>query len=272
MAGILANSLSVTMLSGDTLPDNTVSGYVTEEQVVLGASPAPVGATYLWSMAGPPGTTIRDAFDQPDIATPTFTPNAPGWYTITCTVNSTTTYVLLASVTATAAITTAEAIRVPPKTDASIITPPSGSVLFYSAASNSWRVKDSTGLAHDLDSPNAFQVTATGAGGVVVSIPLADNSSLQTRITVTGLCTLGTDAGSSMSFAPSLAAKRLTGAATVALVGTASIATWRDPAFSALTVTVAANAATGRVDVTLPGVAGDTIQYGGTITQARYPL
>ena len=106
----------------------------------------------------------------------------------------------------------------------------------------------------------------------MVSVPLADNSSLQTRITVAGLCTVGTDAGSSMSFAPSFAAKRLVGVGSVALVGSPSIATWRDTPFALLTVTVAANTATGCIDVTLPGVAGDTIQYGGTITQARYPL
>jgi len=131
MAGILASSITTTMVSGDTAADNTFDGYITAEAITL--STTPTGATYLWGLAKPTASTARGALSQTDQASVTFTPDAGGYYVITCTVNSTTTYVLRVSVTQVAITTNIETIRYPPKAGAAVAAPPSGRALFFSS-------------------------------------------------------------------------------------------------------------------------------------------
>lgn len=127
MAGILANSASVTMSAGS--PDAVVAGFVSGERIVL--TTTPTGATYQWAMARPSGAA-KAALDDDTAAGPTFVPDVAGYYTLTVLVDSVTTYVLRVSVTATAMGTTSEALRFQPKTDASIAAPALGMAMFWS--------------------------------------------------------------------------------------------------------------------------------------------
>src|SRR3990167_2773526 len=92
MAGILASSASETMTSGDTAADNTHTGYLVAEQVTLATYPT--GASYSWGLAKPSGATVRSDLSATTGAGPVFTPDVAGYWTITCTVASTTAYVL----------------------------------------------------------------------------------------------------------------------------------------------------------------------------------
>jgi hypothetical protein len=123
--------------------------------------------------------------------------------------------------------------------------------------------------------PQKFTVTGIGAGGVTYSIPLADNSAERWILSITGLCTAstGADLGLVWCCTISMCAKRQVGIATIAVVPTTSISYWRDAgAWSALAATVTPNAGTGAIDIALPGVAGDTMVFGGSITRTRTPL
>lgn len=160
MAGILANSLSQTMV-GAGAPDASQAGYITGEQIVLTTNPAAAGATYAWVLAKPSGGTISSALSDATLAAPVFTPDVAGFWVVTVLYNGTTAYVLRLSVTATAAITVAEAIRVPPKAEAAIAVPPVGEVVFFSASALRWRVKDSLGVVRDWAGPGTVTYGAT---------------------------------------------------------------------------------------------------------------
>lgn len=149
MAGILANSASATMLSGDTSADNARSGYITSERVVL--TTTPTGTDYVWAIAAPNSSSIaRSALSAETGSSVTFTPDVAGYFTVTCTVDSTTTYVLRLSVTATAVSQLVECIRFSPKTNASIPTPAAGVIVFFSSDSGVLSKKDTTGTVTAL--------------------------------------------------------------------------------------------------------------------------
>lgn len=144
MAGILANSASATMLSGDTSADNARSGYITSERIVLTTNPT--GTDYVWASSAPSNSSLaRSALSAETGASVTFTPDVAGFYTITCTVDSVTSYVLRISVTATAVSQLVECIRFSPKTNASIPTPAAGVVVFFSSDDEVLSQKDSNG-------------------------------------------------------------------------------------------------------------------------------
>jgi hypothetical protein len=128
MAGILANTVSVTMTSGTV--DGVQSGYITNEQVTLSADPS--GSSYAWGAAKPGGSTSRAALSSSASATPVFTPDVAGTYTITCDVDGTV-YVLRITVTAVAITSVANAHRMSPVTDNSVPTPAKGQTLFASS-------------------------------------------------------------------------------------------------------------------------------------------
>ena len=125
MAGILCNSVSKTMLSGDTAADKVVTEYVSHERISL--SVFPTGTTYQWSMAAPTDSaTARSRLSDDTGATPTFIPDVAGIYLIACIVDGVTTYVIRVTVTSTAIAHLAEAIRLTPKADTAIPAPAAG--------------------------------------------------------------------------------------------------------------------------------------------------
>ena len=149
MAGIIANSASVTIGAGSTSADNTQAGYLNQEQVTC--STTPTGSAYVWSLAKPSGATSKSDLSSTTAASVTFTPDVAGYYVITCVVDSTTTYILRISVTDTVASTAREAIRLQPKTDAQIATPSSGVALYYSSDQGALCIKDAAGDVSTVD-------------------------------------------------------------------------------------------------------------------------
>lgn len=190
MAGILANSASVTMTAGDTLTDNTRAGYVVNEQVTL--STTPTGTTYVWSMAKPSGATSRSDLSDTSSASVTFVPDYAGTWTITCIVDGATTYVLRITATAVAITSVANAHRFSPVTNNSIPSPATGLTLFCSSdASNQLRVKNTSGAVLSLDAVSSRVGTFAMTGG---SATVA-NTSVSASTVVVANCTSANNQG-----------------------------------------------------------------------------
>lgn len=190
MAGILANSASVTMTAGDTAADNTRAGYVVNEQITL--SVTPTGTTYAWGMAKPGGATSRSDLSDTTSASIVFVPDYAGTWTITCLVDSTTTYVLRVTATAVAITSVANAHRFSPTTNASIPAPATGLTLYCSSdASNKLRIKNPSGSVLALDAVSARTGTFTLTGGTST---IADTSVASTTA-VAASCTTASNQG-----------------------------------------------------------------------------
>lgn len=141
MAGILANSSSVTMSSGTV--DNTKAGYVVGEQVVL--TTTPVGSSYAWAQSIPSGSApARSVLSDAAVAAPSFIPDVAGVYTLVCTVDGTT-YILRISVTLPASASIAQAVRFSPVPDASVAAPALGRTMYFSSDANAMVTKDPSG-------------------------------------------------------------------------------------------------------------------------------
>lgn len=131
MAGILASSISKTMVSGDTSPNDVESGYVTAEQITLATTPT--GTSYSWGQSVPAGSVAAlSSLDSTTDAAPRFTPDVAGEYVITCVVDGSTTYVIRLSVVAVAVQAALGGLRFLPRTDASVTAPSTGATLYFS--------------------------------------------------------------------------------------------------------------------------------------------
>jgi hypothetical protein len=128
------------MLAAATSADNSVSGRVTGEMCTLTVSPSADDLT--WTIGQPSSSSrARSALSAETGASVSFTPDSAGVYLITCTADGTD-YVLRISVTSTAISHLVEAIRLSPKTDASIPAPSAGMMLYYSSDQDALCVKD----------------------------------------------------------------------------------------------------------------------------------
>lgn len=140
MAGILCNSASKTMVSGDTSAEDVETGYLAGERITLATSPS--GTNYVWGLSVPTTSAVRRSqLSSSTAAAPTFTPDVAGMYVVTCVVDGSTTYVCRLDVTSAAVPTTYDAIRLPPKTDASIQAPAAGAILYYSSDQDAFCIK-----------------------------------------------------------------------------------------------------------------------------------
>jgi parallel beta-helix repeat protein len=158
--------------------DNSQAGFVQAEQVTLTTTPAPAGATYVWGLASPTSSAPARAFlSSTTAASPTLVPDVAGDYSITCVVNSTTTYVLRITVAAVVIADAAQsAIRMPPVLNATIPTPSASETLFHSSDSSRMAVKDSAAAVNLL----AYQsdVTKVTTYDAVVAASGADYTSV----------------------------------------------------------------------------------------------
>lgn len=190
MAGILANSASETMVSGDTSVDNTRAGYVVGEQITL--SVTPTGSTYVWGLSRPEGATSRsDLSDKTDVS-PVFVPDFPGVWLVTCVVDSTTTYVIRLTATAIAITSVANAHRFSPTTNNSIPAPATGLTLYCSSdASNQFRVKNTSGTVLSLDGVSL----RTGSFALVAGTKTVADTSVTTSTVVVANCTTASNQG-----------------------------------------------------------------------------
>jgi hypothetical protein len=150
MAGILANSASKTMVSGDTAVTKAVSGYVLNEQITLTAFP--VGTTYVWSQTKPAASaTDRSGLTSTSSTGPTFVPDAAGTYLVTCNVDGTA-YTITIGVVAVSTSETLQTFRFLPVTDASVPAPSLGRTLYCSSTQgNELVVKKSDNSVHLVD-------------------------------------------------------------------------------------------------------------------------
>ena len=130
-------------------------------------------------------------------------------------------------------------------------------------------------LVQDIDDsaiPFTIAATSYSSAGVTVSIPMVDDSTIRLLALFLGRCTAGADAGARWGASHSAYYKRDTGVASVADVGgSGTTYSTRGGAFSAKTLVVTPNTSTGNLDLTFPGVDGDTMVFGGTVYYGREP-
>lgn len=129
MAGIMANSASATMVSGDTAADKSVSGYLTKESITLSVTG---GSTFVWALSKPTSSGSVVALQTPTAATSGFSPDADGYYVVTCLVDGATLYVIRIGVADVSPVGTMTALRLIPVANATVPTPATGATIFYS--------------------------------------------------------------------------------------------------------------------------------------------
>lgn len=253
MAGILGNSSSSTMVSGDTSADNTAEGYVTNEQITF--SVTPTGAAYVWGLAKPSGSTARASLSADDTATVTLTPDVAGYYVVTCTVDSTTTYVLRISVTQVAQTTSLEAIRFSPKLPAAVPTPALGGALFWNTTANQLFVKDAAGNSYPFNYDAVQSFGGEGTSTDATEFTLASWTPPADGVFVVCVIVASSDENNdAATFIRTASFKRVAG--TVTIVGTsASPYDKSDAGSSGSAVTLDASA--GAVRVRATGTADD---------------
>lgn len=149
MAGILANSVSKTMVAGDTAVDNTTSGFVALEDVALSTTGTPTSRA--WGLSKPSNSTRRCVLSSDSDASPTFTPDVGGYYVVTCVVDGTTVYILRVSVSAIGEVTTQTAIRLTPIANAAVPTPATGRTVYFSSDASALVEKRPDGTVHTID-------------------------------------------------------------------------------------------------------------------------
>lgn len=187
MAGILANSVSQTMGSGDTAVDQAVSGYLSGETITLTTSPT--GSAYTWALAIPTGSAVtRSALSSTSIAGPTFRPDVAGDYLVTADVDGTT-YVIRINVVQAAVTTSLEAIRYAPQSAASVVAPAQGQATFYDDTLLRLRAKNSDATYVELG-PRVGSVSLTGGSGTITDATIT--SSTHVSLTLTTASNLGT--------------------------------------------------------------------------------
>jgi len=147
MAGILANSASVTMIAGT--PDGTEPGFIENEAVTL--STLPSGTTYEWGLAKPQGATSRSDLTATTGTGIQFIPDVAGTWTITCTVDGSTAYTLRITVLQVAVTTWAHAYRLPLIADASVPAPATGATMYLSEERVSVALKVPSGVVYSLE-------------------------------------------------------------------------------------------------------------------------
>lgn len=190
MAGILANSASETMVSGDTSADNTRAGYVVGEQITLAT--VPTGSVYSWSLSKPEGATSRSNLSDATVASPVFVPDYAGTWTVTCIVDNTT-YVLRLTATAVAITSVANAHRFAPVTNNSVPAPATGLTLFCSSdAANQLRAKNTSGTVLSLDAVSSRTGSFVLSGG---SATIVDTSVTAATVIIPS-CTTASNQGS----------------------------------------------------------------------------
>lgn len=150
MAGILANSASVTMAAIDTSAAKVTSGYVTGERITL--TTTPTGTAYVWALAIPSGSSAtRSDLSATSGASVYFQPDVEGIYVASVTVDSTTVYTITITATASTVASVTGATRYLPRTDASVPTPSTGVVVYYSSTQSALVQKDSAGAISTIN-------------------------------------------------------------------------------------------------------------------------
>jgi hypothetical protein len=193
MAGVLANSVTATMVASDTAESKIVSGYLRNERIALSAYPA--GTTYRWTLVNPSGSSAGKAqLSDYTSATPSFVPDVGGTYLVTAAVDDAV-YVIRIGAIDTAASDPVEAIRLMPRADAQVQAPSLGQVLYYSSNADGLVAKNPDGSVAnfgtappvEFSGPSSLVVGGTDVAGVAASATRADH--------IHGLPAFGTASG-----------------------------------------------------------------------------
>lgn len=144
MSGISAIGSSATHVASGV--DASASGFITGEAVALTTVPA--GTDYIWALSTPTGSNAaRVRFAGEDDATASFTPDVPGVYAVSVTVDGVA-YALRIAVTQLAQSYALEALRLLPVADAQVPAPAAGVALYFSSTQSGLAVKDAAGDVH----------------------------------------------------------------------------------------------------------------------------
>lgn len=143
MAGILANSATVTMVAGDTSADKSVAGFLARERITLSVTGTP--STFTWGLAKPTTSGSVCALDDTDAASVTFAPDVEGYYVVTCLIDGATAYVLRIAAAQVTSVTSLTTVRLMPIAEALVPTPATGATIFYSHDQDAIASKDATG-------------------------------------------------------------------------------------------------------------------------------
>jgi hypothetical protein len=166
MAGIMANSATETMVAGDTSVDKAVSGYLTRETIALTLTGSPTSAR--WSLAKPTTSGSITRLSETDELSTSFSPDVEGYYTVTCVIDDTTSYVLRVAVAQIAAVSTLTTVRLMPLADAQVPAPATGQTLFFSSDVESLVAKDSTGTVTSLGTSGSGTGDVNGPASATV--------------------------------------------------------------------------------------------------------
>jgi hypothetical protein len=130
--------------------DDVKAGYISHERVVLTTST--LGTAYQWGMSAPMGSALsRSTLSDYNAAAPTFIPDVAGVYTLTCTIDGSTTYVLRMTVYSVGVSHITEVLRLTPLADTAVPAPASGVHLYYSATQSALAVKNAAGVVKTVD-------------------------------------------------------------------------------------------------------------------------
>lgn len=147
MAGI--GAVSVTKTHSASGADVAATGFLVNEQVTLSASPS--GSGYQWSVAIPSDSAPgRSALDDDTDAAPKFTPDVPGFFTVTCLVDGATLYVLRLAVVSVGTVRVCEVLHFAPIANSQVSTPQTGFAVFNSSDLPGMAKKDTTGTVSAL--------------------------------------------------------------------------------------------------------------------------
>lgn len=136
------------MVSGDTAVDNTTSGFITLEEITLATTGNPT--SYEWGIARPYSSTSACLLSSSTGASPSFTPDVEGYYTVVCVVDGVTTYVLRIAVLSVASISTLTTLRFLPVADSQVPTPATGVTVYYSSTQSALVEKKTDGTVHTV--------------------------------------------------------------------------------------------------------------------------
>lgn len=136
------------MAVGDTAPDNSVSGYVRSEQIVLTITEP--SSSFAWAMSRPAGSTAASDLSDAAASGPTFVPEVGGLWLVTVTTDATV-YTLRISVQDVANIATTDTVRLSPVEAATVPTPALGFSLFTNADTGLLSVKNSSGVVQTVN-------------------------------------------------------------------------------------------------------------------------
>src|SRR6185369_319576 len=107
--------------------------------------------SYAWSISAPSDSApARSALDDATDASPKFTPDVPGYYTLVVVVGGATTYILRIAAVAVGTARQAEAINLLPLADAQVPTPKLGVSIYYSTDLGAPAKKDTSGTVTAL--------------------------------------------------------------------------------------------------------------------------